>query len=183
MVKNRPANAGDLRDIGSIPGSGRPPKRKWQLIPVFLLEESHGQRSWVGSMSPRGLKESDMTEAIAHGTSPLYDSDPHLTTWNCSLRKVPLMRLTWPQLPTLPSNFISSMLPTQTVSYHSLSYFSVHRGPYGWSLQLLYQTSSVSLSLNLSAISAWWNFNSRPLSYSTPTPVQLSNIGRRNEWP
>ena len=25
MVKNPPANAGDLRDIGSIPGSGRSP--------------------------------------------------------------------------------------------------------------------------------------------------------------
>ena len=24
MVKNPPANAGDIRDIGSIPGSGRP---------------------------------------------------------------------------------------------------------------------------------------------------------------
>ena len=25
MVKNLPANAGDIRDAGSIPGSGRPP--------------------------------------------------------------------------------------------------------------------------------------------------------------
>ena len=25
VVKNLPANAGDIRDIGSIPGSGRPP--------------------------------------------------------------------------------------------------------------------------------------------------------------
>ena len=25
MVKNMPANAGDLRDMGSIPGSGRSP--------------------------------------------------------------------------------------------------------------------------------------------------------------
>ena len=26
VVKNRPANAGDVRDVGSIPGSGRPPE-------------------------------------------------------------------------------------------------------------------------------------------------------------
>ena len=26
VVKNPPANAGDLRDVGSIPGSGRAPK-------------------------------------------------------------------------------------------------------------------------------------------------------------
>ena len=25
MVKNPPADAGDIRDLGSIPGSGRPP--------------------------------------------------------------------------------------------------------------------------------------------------------------
>jgi len=27
MVKNPPANAGDIRDMGSIPGSGRSPGR------------------------------------------------------------------------------------------------------------------------------------------------------------
>ena len=26
MVKNPPANTGDARDVGSIPGSGRPPR-------------------------------------------------------------------------------------------------------------------------------------------------------------
>ena len=33
----------------------------WQPTPVFLLGESHGQRSLVG-YNPRGRKESDMTE-------------------------------------------------------------------------------------------------------------------------
>ena len=36
-------------------------RRKWQSTPVFLPGESHGQRSLV-SYSPRGRKESDMTE-------------------------------------------------------------------------------------------------------------------------
>ena len=48
VVKHPPANAGDRRDSGSIPGSGRSPwKRKWQLTPVLLPRESHGQRSLV----------------------------------------------------------------------------------------------------------------------------------------
>ena len=49
VVKNLPANAGDARDTGSIPGSGRFPwRRAWQLHPVFLPGESHGQRSLAG---------------------------------------------------------------------------------------------------------------------------------------
>ena len=86
MVKNPPANAGDLRDVGSIPGLGRSPgegngnplqyshlqcrrpafspwvgkipwRRKWQSTPVFLPEKSHGQRSLAG-YSLWGHKES-----------------------------------------------------------------------------------------------------------------------------
>ena len=55
MVKNLPANAGDIRDMDLIPGLGRSPGE------VFLPGESHGRRSLVGS-SPWGRKESDMTE-------------------------------------------------------------------------------------------------------------------------
>ena len=48
VVKNLPANAGDARDVGSIPGlGGCPGVGKWQPIPVFLSEKSHGQRSLV----------------------------------------------------------------------------------------------------------------------------------------
>ena len=48
VVKNLPTNAGDVRDTGLIPGSGRFPwRRKWQPTPVFLPGESHGQRSLV----------------------------------------------------------------------------------------------------------------------------------------
>jgi len=38
-----------------------PWKREWQPTSVFLLGESHGQRSLVG-YSPWGHKELDMTE-------------------------------------------------------------------------------------------------------------------------
>ena len=59
MVKNPFANAGDIRDAGSIPGSERAPGRKWQPTPVFLPGESHGQRSLV-VYSPWGLKETQL---------------------------------------------------------------------------------------------------------------------------
>ena len=36
VVKNLPANGGDARDAGLIPGSGRSHSRKQQLIAVFL---------------------------------------------------------------------------------------------------------------------------------------------------
>ena len=44
MVKNLPANAGD---VGSIPVFGRW-RRKWQPTPVFLPGKSHGQKSLAG---------------------------------------------------------------------------------------------------------------------------------------
>ena len=48
MVKNLPANAGDAREAGSIPW-----RRKWQPPTVFLPGESHGQRAWEATVSPR----------------------------------------------------------------------------------------------------------------------------------
>ena len=62
VVKNLPASAGDIRDVGSTPGSGRFPwRREWQPTPVFLPGEPHGQRGLAG-YSPWGCKESDMAE-------------------------------------------------------------------------------------------------------------------------
>ena len=46
MVKNLPANAGDIRGAGSIPW-----RRAWQLTPVFVLGESPRPRS-LGGYSP-----------------------------------------------------------------------------------------------------------------------------------
>ena len=47
--KKKPAIAGDGRDAGSIPGSGRFPwRRAWQPTPIFLPGESQGQRSLAG---------------------------------------------------------------------------------------------------------------------------------------
>ena len=49
VVKNLPANAGDIRDADLTPGLGRSlGGRTWQLTPVFLPGESHGQRTLAG---------------------------------------------------------------------------------------------------------------------------------------
>ena len=61
-------SACNVRDLGSIPVSGRFPGA-WQPTSIFLPGESHGQRSLVG-YSPQGHKESDMTEQLS--TSSLY---------------------------------------------------------------------------------------------------------------
>ena len=66
MVKNLPANAGDTRDTGSIPGLVRSPwRRKWQPTPVFLPGESHEQRS-LRVYSPQDHKELDTIDATKH---------------------------------------------------------------------------------------------------------------------
>ena len=65
VVKNLPANAGDLRDMGLIPGSGRSLGGE-QSNPLqnSFQENPHGQRRLVG-YSPWGLKQSDMTERLS----------------------------------------------------------------------------------------------------------------------
>ena len=60
------APAYNVGDPSSIPGSGERKiswRRKWQPTPVFLPGKSHGRRNLVG-YSPRGHKESDMTEQL-----------------------------------------------------------------------------------------------------------------------
>ena len=60
MVKNSPVNAGDARDVGSIPGSGRSLGVGNSNLPIFLPRKCHGQRS-LADYSPWGHKESDRT--------------------------------------------------------------------------------------------------------------------------
>ena len=65
MVKNLPANAGDMNLILAWED---PLGRKWQPTPVFLPGESHGQRSLAG-YSPRGHKELDTLKLLSRYTS------------------------------------------------------------------------------------------------------------------
>ena len=53
-----------IGDLNSIPGLGRSPgEGNGYLIPVFLPEESHGQRNLAG-YNPWGPKELEKTEQL-----------------------------------------------------------------------------------------------------------------------
>ena len=66
VVKNPPTNAGDIRDTGSIPESGRSPGvGNKHPSPVFLPGESHGYRS-LAAYSAQCHKELDTTEVTQH---------------------------------------------------------------------------------------------------------------------
>ena len=60
-----------------------PWRRIWQPTPVFLPEESHGQRSLAG-YSPRGRKESDTTEQLKGSSRVSLPAAPQENhAWNC----------------------------------------------------------------------------------------------------
>ena len=64
MVKNPLASAGDIRDKGSIPGSGRSPGvGNGNPLQYSCLENPDGQRSLTGC-SPRGLEELNTAEQL-----------------------------------------------------------------------------------------------------------------------
>ena len=67
MIKNPPANAGHVRDVGSIPGLGRSPGGG-QGIPLqySCLENPMDRGAWWASLHREGHKESDMTEVTEH---------------------------------------------------------------------------------------------------------------------
>ena len=62
VVKNMPANAGDTKDVGSIPGSGRSTGGgHGNPFQYSCLENPMDRGAWW-AYSPWGCKESDMTE-------------------------------------------------------------------------------------------------------------------------
>ena len=73
VVKNPPANAGDVRDTGSIPGLGRSPgEGNGNLLQYSCLENSMDRGAWRG-YNPWGHKELDMTECAHTHTHTSYN--------------------------------------------------------------------------------------------------------------
>ena len=78
MVKNTPANAGDIRNVGLIPGSGRSPRgghgnslqdSSWRI----LQPEELGRLQSIGSQRVRHYR-SDFTHTYTH--SRIIQGDP-----------------------------------------------------------------------------------------------------------
>ena len=62
MVMNLPANAGDVREAGSIPGLGGYPREgKGNLLQYSCLENPMDEGAWC-SYSPWCCKDLDLTE-------------------------------------------------------------------------------------------------------------------------
>ena len=69
VVKNLPVNAGNVRDKGSIPGSGRSPGGGHGNPLQFLCLENPVDRGAWGGYSSQGCKKLDMTEQLStHST-------------------------------------------------------------------------------------------------------------------
>ena len=67
VVKNLPANAGDMRDAGLVPGSGRSPGGgHGNPLHYSHLENPMDRGAWRATYGPWGHRELDMTEVTWH---------------------------------------------------------------------------------------------------------------------
>ena len=75
MVKNLPANAGDTRDAGSIPGSGRSPGvQNGNPLQYSCVENPMSRGAWQATV--HGVAELDMTEpelSLSRSDLPIPD--------------------------------------------------------------------------------------------------------------
>ena len=99
MVKNLPADAGDTRDMGWIPGSGRSP---WQLLQYSLLGNPMDRGAWQATV--HGATESwtplstDAQGTYDNATLPVCPTVSFLCQWTSlvaqTVKRLPTMRET-----------------------------------------------------------------------------------------
>ena len=88
MVKNQPANAGDVGDTSSIPGTGRSPGGgNGNPLPYSCLENPTDRGSWQATV--QRVAESDTTERLSmHAHTHKYKGVAvRRQVGNCSLRQ------------------------------------------------------------------------------------------------
>ena len=79
VIKNPPANVGDIRDMGLIPGMGRSPggghgnplqysclENPHRQMSLTMKATVHGVQPTAAGYGPWGCEESDMTEMTQH---------------------------------------------------------------------------------------------------------------------
>ena len=65
VVKNLPANAGDVRDVGSVPGLGRCPGGEYgNTLHYSCLENPRDRGAWWATL--HGAAQLEMTEETQH---------------------------------------------------------------------------------------------------------------------
>ena len=83
LVEDLPANAGDARDTGSIPGSAKIPwSRKWQYTTVFLPGTFHGQRNLVCTIHGAAKRQTQLDTA-QHISNPTLWTTESLDIISC----------------------------------------------------------------------------------------------------
>ena len=121
VIKNPPANAGDARDMGSIPGSGKIPwRRKWRSTPVLLLGKSHRQRSLVSYILHEVTKSwtclstytSFLINTQAHNASQALTGPKYSEKWS----QPPVNKR---GIPSSPLALLIVMLPKAHLTSHS----------------------------------------------------------------
>ena len=110
--KESASSAGDTRDMGSIPGSGRSPGGGIPT-PVFFPGDTHGQRSLVG-YSPWGCRELDTTEP---GEPASLGSAVSSCTWCFEPRRIFVLRAVLTASPQPPGLCLPG-LPLVCVHQH-----------------------------------------------------------------
>ena len=79
MVKNPPVSAGDARDPGSVPGSGRPPLELEMAAHSSILAWEIPWTEEPGGLQSLDCRESDVTEQL--DTEQVAEQRVKLVLW------------------------------------------------------------------------------------------------------
>ena len=75
MIKNRPATAGDIRDMGSVPGSGRSPGEGYHTPFQYSCLENHMDRIAWRAMVHKVSKRWTQLKRLSTEHSTWYKND------------------------------------------------------------------------------------------------------------